>query len=106
MWFLFCLIWGIGGTLDEDGRKKFDTFMREKDARYPRPACRGQGRHVCTTYHHYFFSCDGCQEGVSMTKWLKKLAHTCGADLRLLYQPYMRQLNVYIACSVRPFGAL
>jgi len=35
MWFLFCLIWGIGGTLDEDGRKKFDTFMREKDARYP-----------------------------------------------------------------------
>ncbi|KAF5831208.1 dynein-1-beta heavy chain, flagellar inner arm I1 complex [Dunaliella salina] len=35
MWFLFCMIWGLGGTLDEDGRKKFDTFMREKDARYP-----------------------------------------------------------------------
>ena len=36
MWFLFCVIWGIGGTLDEDGRKKFDSFMRDKDARFPR----------------------------------------------------------------------
>lgn len=35
MWFLFCIIWGIGGPLDEDGRKKFDAFMREMDARYP-----------------------------------------------------------------------
>lgn len=33
MWFLFCLIWGIGGPLDEDGRKKFDAFMREMDTR-------------------------------------------------------------------------
>ena len=35
MWFLFCIIWGIGGPLDEDGRKKFDSFMRELDTRYP-----------------------------------------------------------------------
>ncbi len=28
MWFLFALIWGIGGSLDEDGRKRFDAFMR------------------------------------------------------------------------------
>ncbi|GFH10191.1 dynein-1, subspecies f, partial [Haematococcus lacustris] len=35
MWFLFCIIWGIGGPLDEDGRKKFDVFMREQDTRYP-----------------------------------------------------------------------
>ncbi len=34
MWFLFCLIWGIGGPLDEDGRKKFDAFMREMDTRW------------------------------------------------------------------------
>lgn len=33
MWFLFCLIWGVGGPLDEDGRKKFDAFMREMDTR-------------------------------------------------------------------------
>lgn len=28
LWFLFCLVWGLGGTLDEEGRKKFDAFMR------------------------------------------------------------------------------
>ncbi|GMH41208.1 hypothetical protein BSKO_09118 [Bryopsis sp. KO-2023] len=35
MWFLFAIIWGIGGPLDEVGRKKFDAFMREMDTRYP-----------------------------------------------------------------------
>eukprot|EP00798_Chlamydomonas_sp_ICE-L_P021926 gene21926-28972_t len=35
MWFQFCMIWGIGGTLDEDGRKKFDALLREMDTRYP-----------------------------------------------------------------------
>jgi dynein heavy chain len=33
MWFQFAIIWGIGGPLDEDGRKKFDAFMRELDTR-------------------------------------------------------------------------
>jgi dynein heavy chain, axonemal len=28
MWFVFALAWGLGGTLDQDGRKKFDTFLR------------------------------------------------------------------------------
>lgn len=28
MWFLFALIWGVGGTLDGEGRKRFDGFMR------------------------------------------------------------------------------
>jgi dynein heavy chain len=27
--FLFALIWGLGGTLNLDSRKKFDTFLRE-----------------------------------------------------------------------------
>jgi hypothetical protein len=27
-WFQFCLVWGLGGPLDEPGRKKFDAFMR------------------------------------------------------------------------------
>jgi dynein heavy chain len=28
MWFIFSIIWGLGGSLDEEGRKKFDGFMR------------------------------------------------------------------------------
>lgn len=28
MWFLFSLVWGLGGSLHEEGRKKFDTFIR------------------------------------------------------------------------------
>lgn len=27
--FLFSLIWGLGGTLNNDSRKKFDVFLRE-----------------------------------------------------------------------------
>jgi dynein heavy chain, axonemal len=34
-WFLFCLIWGIGGSLDDPGRKAFDSFFREADPRIP-----------------------------------------------------------------------
>lgn len=29
MWFFFCLIWSIGATLDEAGRVKFDSYIRE-----------------------------------------------------------------------------
>jgi len=28
LWFQFALLWSVGGSLDEDGRKRFDTFMR------------------------------------------------------------------------------
>ena len=34
-WFQFCLVWGLGGPLDEAGRKKFDGFMKEMDSRLP-----------------------------------------------------------------------
>ncbi|KAI5057584.1 hypothetical protein GOP47_0027599 [Adiantum capillus-veneris] len=34
-WFLFVLIWSIGASLDEEGRAKFDIFLREMDPRYP-----------------------------------------------------------------------
>ncbi len=27
--FVFALIWGLGGTLNSDSRKKFDAFLRE-----------------------------------------------------------------------------
>ena len=35
MWFLYSLIWAMGGTVDEAGRKAFDMHLRELDARYP-----------------------------------------------------------------------
>lgn len=34
-WFLFCLIWGVGGSLDDSGRKAFDSLVREMDPRFP-----------------------------------------------------------------------
>ena len=38
--FLFALIWGLGGTLNGDSRKKFDVFIRELingHEQYPKP---------------------------------------------------------------------
>ena len=29
MWFLFCLMWSIGASVDEEGRKKMDNLFRE-----------------------------------------------------------------------------
>ncbi|CAG9772859.1 unnamed protein product [Ceutorhynchus assimilis] len=34
-WFLFCIIWSICCTTDEDGRAKFDTLIREKEGVFP-----------------------------------------------------------------------
>ncbi len=35
MWFLFCLIWSIGASVDEDGRKKLDAYIRELEGTFP-----------------------------------------------------------------------
>lgn len=35
MWFFFCLVWSIGATLDEAGREKFDSYIREMDGIFP-----------------------------------------------------------------------
>ena len=38
--FLFSLVWGLGGTLNNDSRKKFDVFFREvlnNNDKYPKP---------------------------------------------------------------------
>ena len=35
MWFLFSLVWAIGGTLETEDRKKFDSKLREMDTLFP-----------------------------------------------------------------------
>ena len=32
MWFVFCLVWSLGGAADEGSRKKIDVAIRESDA--------------------------------------------------------------------------
>jgi len=34
-WFLFCMIWSICCTTNEEGRTKFDTLIREKEGVFP-----------------------------------------------------------------------
>lgn len=29
-WFIFSLIWSVGATIDNDGRKKYSDWLREK----------------------------------------------------------------------------
>jgi dynein heavy chain len=35
LWFLFCIIWSIGGSIDDESRRKFDMFLREIDGQFP-----------------------------------------------------------------------
>jgi dynein heavy chain len=35
MWFVFSLIWGVGGGLTADGRARFDGFLRDIEAQFP-----------------------------------------------------------------------
>eukprot|EP00762_Andalucia_godoyi_P004499 ANDGO_05184.mRNA.1 Dynein-1-beta heavy chain len=35
MTFLFCLIWTVGASVNEDGRRKVDMFIRETDPQFP-----------------------------------------------------------------------
>uniref|UniRef100_A0A1I8HFN9 AAA domain-containing protein n=1 Tax=Macrostomum lignano TaxID=282301 RepID=A0A1I8HFN9_9PLAT len=35
LWFQFCMIWSVCASVDEDGRKKIDTYLREADASFP-----------------------------------------------------------------------
>ena len=34
-WFIFCMIWSFGGTLDEAGRKTMDSVMRDIESIFP-----------------------------------------------------------------------
>lgn len=35
LWFIFCMVWSICGSVDEDGRKKIDNYIREIEAHFP-----------------------------------------------------------------------
>ncbi|XP_025836128.1 dynein heavy chain 2, axonemal-like [Agrilus planipennis] len=35
LWFLFCLVWSVCCTVDEEGRRKLDNFLREKEGVFP-----------------------------------------------------------------------
>uniref|UniRef100_A0A3Q1IX48 Dynein axonemal heavy chain 2 n=1 Tax=Anabas testudineus TaxID=64144 RepID=A0A3Q1IX48_ANATE len=35
LWFVFSLIWSICASVDEDGRKKMDNFLREMEGTFP-----------------------------------------------------------------------
>ena len=35
LWFQFCMIWSLCCSVDEDGRKKIDTFIREMEGSFP-----------------------------------------------------------------------
>lgn len=35
LWFLFCLIWSVCATVDEAGRFKIDSFVREMEGIFP-----------------------------------------------------------------------
>lgn len=35
LWFQFCMIWSICCTVDEEGRKKIDTYIREMEGTFP-----------------------------------------------------------------------
>lgn len=48
LWFTFSLIWSICASVDENGRQKIDTFLREKDGTFPVKV-------VCTTISHFEF---------------------------------------------------
>ncbi|EAX96997.1 Dynein heavy chain family protein [Trichomonas vaginalis G3] len=34
-WFWFCLVWGIGGSLNEDGRREADLWIRDLECPFP-----------------------------------------------------------------------
>lgn len=46
LWFIFSLIWSVCASVDEDGRKKMDKFLREREGTFPNKV-------IFLTYHQY-----------------------------------------------------
>ncbi len=43
-WFVFCLIWSVGATVDEGSRREIDNILRDIEPMFP---------HSNTVYEHY-----------------------------------------------------
>eukprot|EP00079_Xenopus_tropicalis_P031840 XP_017945611.1 PREDICTED: dynein heavy chain 2, axonemal [Xenopus tropicalis] len=35
LWFLFCLVWSVCASVDEEGRRKIDNYLREMEGSFP-----------------------------------------------------------------------
>ncbi|CAF5150162.1 unnamed protein product, partial [Rotaria magnacalcarata] len=35
MWFVFCLMWSIAASVNDEGRRKIDIFFRETEGTFP-----------------------------------------------------------------------
>ncbi|XP_063305793.1 dynein axonemal heavy chain 2 [Pelobates fuscus] len=35
LWFTFCLVWSVCASVDEDGRRKIDSYLRELEGSFP-----------------------------------------------------------------------
>jgi dynein heavy chain len=58
-WFWFCLMWSIGSTLDDDGRREVDLWVREVESPFPSK----------DTVYDYFVDC----QKHAMVNWEDKL---------------------------------
>ena len=51
LWFLFSLIWSLCASVDEDGRKKIDNFLRELEGTFPNKVWWTRHTHTHTHTH-------------------------------------------------------
>ena len=59
LWFQFCMIWSLCCSVDEEGRKKIDNYIREMEGTFP----------TKDTIYEYFV--DG--KGKTWVHWEEKL---------------------------------
>ncbi|KAJ4429793.1 hypothetical protein ANN_21997 [Periplaneta americana] len=62
MWFLFCLVWSVCASVDENGRKKLDNIIREMESIFP----------IKDTVYEYFVDVSS----KSLVLWELKLSDT------------------------------
>ena len=59
-WFLFSVIWSLCAGVDEEGRKKMDSFIREMEGQFPPKVCilvPTNSKHTCKCIHNEIVFC-------------------------------------------------